>query len=61
MDDCDTGTGSSSAELMRDQGRQKKVTKKTIQWVCQLAFPFEKVIHLTAPKMSQKTKECLQV
>lgn len=56
MDDCDTGTGSSSPELMREQGRRKKARKKNIQCVCQLAFPFEKVIHLTAPEMSRKNK-----
>lgn len=55
MDDCDTGTGSNSAELMREQERWKK-EGKNIQWVCQLAFPFEKVTHLTAPKMSRENK-----
>lgn len=36
--------------------RKGEEGKKIIQWVCQLAFPFEKVIHLTAPKMSWENK-----
>lgn len=34
-------------------GREKE---KNIQWICQLAFPSEKVIRLTAPKMSWEYK-----
>lgn len=30
--------------------------RENIQWICQLAFPSEKVIHLTAPKTSSEYK-----
>lgn len=36
--------------------REKKRGKKSFNRVCQLAFPFEKVIHLTAPKMPWENK-----
>lgn len=41
----------------RKREREKKEGgKKSFNRVCQLAFPFEKVIHLTAPKMSWENK-----
>lgn len=40
---------------MRERERGE-TERKSIQWICQLAFPSEKVIHLTAPKMSWENK-----
>lgn len=46
---------------INERGKEMEESEKktNIHWVCQLAFHFEKVTHLTAPKMSRKNKGCL--